>query len=383
LSVEASSPASQPARATSSLLRWLTSVFNKLIVSLYRTVGFVVLTLILVGLVSFLFTKLFFLFNRSWIAPTLLSPTDERIVRLNSEIVQQSTLRDKLLVERASLEVNLKDAERRASTGASLSQSLTLAVKNEAKVRHGERQRLLQLSNTLDEVRKQVADATGQFADVSSKSLQEQYQAGLTTRDRLLSGGLQLGQLAQANLALAEKASELEARGDQMKRDAHALVSAILAPNSAHAHLNVDSLRLRQDFMRGALDVARAQDEIKAYTDALTTTDRSIARYGELLKVLSEAPLLKALSGSITIAFVPYENLTNVHKGSGVFACRVGMVGCRRVGQVNQVLSGEVSVHSPVDSKNERGLMLELALQEGGDAAQDQVLFLNHAPLFF
>jgi len=27
--------------------------------------------------------------------------------------------------------------------------------------------------------------------------------------------------------------------------------------------------------------------------------------------------------------------------------------------------------------------MLELALEDGGHAAQDQVLFLNHAPLLF
>ena len=383
MSTNASPVSSQPAGAASSLWRSLTLASNKVIVSIYRTFGFIVLTLILLGLVSFLFTKLFFLFNRGWIAPTLLSPTDERIVRLNAEIVQQSALRDKLVVDRGALEVNLKDAERRASTGASLSQALTLAVRNEAKLRHTERQRLLQLSSTLDEVRNQVSDASRQFGDVSRKSLDEQYHAGLTTRDRYVSGGLQLGQLAQANLALAERASDLQSRGEQMERDARALVSAILAPNSKNARLNIDSLRLRQDFMRGALDVARSQDEIKAYTDALKTTDRSIARYSELLRVLSEAPLLKALSGSITIAFVPYENLTSVHSGSAVYSCRVGMFGCHKVGQVNQILSGEVSVHSPVDSKSERGLMLELALQGAELAGQDQVLFLNHAPLFF
>lgn len=384
-----SSPSARPApldatdRTPDRPRRPLTLVLNKLIVSLYRTVGFVVLTLILLGLVSFLFTKIFFLVNRSWIAPTLLSPTDERVVRLNSEIVQQSTLRDKLLVERAALGVNLRDAERRAGTGMALTESLTRAAQNEAKARHGERLRLLQLSNDLDEVKNQVAEATHQFSDTSRHSLDEQYQAGLATRDRYLSGGLQLGQLAQTNLALAEKASDLTARRQQMKREAEALVSAVRSSAPDHAPLNVDSLRLRQDFMRGALEVARAQDEVKAFTDAQASMDRSITRYDELLKVLSEAPLLKALNGRITLAFVPYENLTNAHTGSAVFACRVGMFGCRRVGQVRQILSGEVSVHSPVESKNERGLMLELAIEEGGHAVQEQVLFLNHAPLLF
>jgi hypothetical protein len=78
-----------------------------------------------------------------------------------------------------------------------------------------------------------------------------------------------------------------------------------------------------------------------------------------------------------------WRSLTFVHSGSAVYSCRAVMFGCHKVGQVNQILSGEVSVHSPVDSKSERGLMLELALQGAERAGQDQVLFLNHAPLFF
>jgi hypothetical protein len=194
---------------------------------------------------------------------------------------------------------------------------------------------------------------------------------------------LQLGQLAQTNLALAEKASDLAARREQMKREADALVSATLGSAPGSAHLNVDGLRLRQDFVRSALDVAKAQDEIKAFTEALATMDRSIARYGDLLKVLAEDPLLKALSGSITLAFVPYENLAQVQAGAPVFACRLDMLACRKVGQVNQILPGEVSQHSPIESKNVRGLMLEITLQDGGHAAQNQVLFLHHAPFWF
>jgi predicted nucleic acid-binding Zn-ribbon protein len=371
-----------PAHVPSPQRRPLALVWSKLIVSAYRTIGFVVLTTILVGLLSFLFTRVFYLFNRSWISPTLLSATDERMVRLNSEIVHQSMQRDRLLVERSSLEVGLRDAQRRAEMGASIRASLSHTALNEAKARWGERQRLHELSGTLDTVRNQVAEANRQFSDVSRKTLDEQFQAGLTTRDRYVAGGLQLGQLAQANLALAEKASDLAARREQMKREADALISATLGSDPGSAHLNVDALRLRQDFMRAALDVAKAQDEIKAYTEALATMDRSIARYGDLLKVLSEDPLLKALNGSITMAFVPYENLAQAHQGAPVFACRLDMLWCRKVGQVNQILPGEVSQHSPVESKNERGLMLEMKLQDAGHAEQNQVLFLNHAPFW-
>ena len=117
MSSEVSLSGTVPVPAPSPRRRSLALVWSKLIVSAYRTVGFVVLTTILVGLLSFLFTRVFYLFNRSWIAPTLLSATDDRIVHLNSEIVHQNTQRDRLLVERTSLEVGLSDAQRRAEMG--------------------------------------------------------------------------------------------------------------------------------------------------------------------------------------------------------------------------------------------------------------------------
>jgi len=372
---------SVPIPAPGPRRRPLALIWSKIIVSAYRTVGFVVLTAILVGLLSFLFTRVFYLFNESWIAPTLLSATDERIVHLSAEIVHQNTQRDRLLVERTSLQVGLSDAERRAEMGESIREALTRAASNEAKARRGERRRLHELSGTVDAVRNQVVEATRDFSDVSRKTLDEQFQAGLTTRDRYVSGGLQLGQLAQTNLALAEKVSDLAARREQMKREAEALLSATVGPNPSSAHLNLDALRLRQDFVRAALDAAKARDEITAHTEAMATLDRSIARHDELLKVLSEDPLLTALHGNASMAFVPYENASHVRPGEPVFACRLDMLWCRKVGQVNHILPGEITQHSPVASKDQRGLMLEITLQDRAQAERNQVLFLGHAPL--
>jgi len=373
---EASRPGSPPRTR-----RPLPLAINKAIVSLYKTFGFVVLTAILLGLAAFLFTKVFFLFNRSWIAPALISRSDDRVMRLNAEILQQTTLRDKLVGERAQVEASLKDAERRIAAGHRLQASLTRVAATEARSRRTESRRLAQLTSALAETKQHAEAASRDFATVSRKTLEEQYSAGLTTQDRYVAGSLQLSQLAQANLALLEKDSELTARNERMMREPDALLVSTKGV-SPSGPVDANSLRLSQDFTNAVLDVEKAKDDKRALLSGLDVIDRSIGRYDELLKSLSEAPLLKARSGRLMTAFVPYPNLGSVHEESPVYACRLGMLLCRTVGRVGYSLSGEVSIHSPIDAKNERGVMVELKLDNPDSAVRDDVLFVNYAPLF-
>jgi hypothetical protein len=79
---------------------------------------------------------------------------------------------------------------------------------------------------------------------------------------------------------------------------------------------------------------------------------------------------------------IPYANARNAAKGSPVFACKIGPMWCHKVGTVAEVLPSEVQVTSPRGGKTERGLMVELKLDDI-DAAREDVLFTGDKPLGF
>jgi hypothetical protein len=84
-----------------------------------------------------------------------------------------------------------------------------------------------------------------------------------------------------------------------------------------------------------------------------------------------------------TVAFVPYAGLSGAKKGTTLYACSIGMVWCHKVGEILEVLPGEVQFKHPHKDKELRGQMVEMKLDaDDAGAAEDDVLFVGGKPLF-
>ena len=106
-----------------------------------------------------------------------------------------------------------------------------------------------------------------------------------------------------------------------------------------------------------------------------------LLRQGKLDEAI--AAYLRAVEDHASVAFVPYGNLSKVDKGTDVYACKVGMVFCYHVGEVLEVLPGEVQFKHPHRDKMLRGQMVEMKLDEDDeDAAAGDVLYVGGKPLF-
>jgi hypothetical protein len=62
----------------------------------YKGIGLVTLSAILIGLIAFLAVNLFYLFDRTWIRPVILSPTHEQVITAHRHVVEMSIQRDTL-----------------------------------------------------------------------------------------------------------------------------------------------------------------------------------------------------------------------------------------------------------------------------------------------
>ena len=354
-------------RAPAPVARRLDSArVNKLVVSTYKLVGFAVLTLIALALVSYLGANVFYWFSTSWIEPTVIAPTDERVLALSSQLLQQSSARDKVAAD-------LADAERVTRMHEEFLDSAKKALAEELADRKSELNRLLALDRGLASTRAEAASSGRAYSDLSKRRLAAEYRSHFIDRETAVSGALQLSQIAQGNLSLAEKEAELDKRRAELSRETEALGAAVGARPAGRHSLEV--LKIVQDVKRAEVELAKARDD-------RGVLQRSLERYDKMVRTLQDSPFLRALDGRGTVAFVPYDNLDRVKPGAPVYGCAVGPLFCKKVGSVVALLDGEMSYKHPLHNTQLRGQPVQITLGNAKDAER-KVLFVGGRPILF
>jgi hypothetical protein len=341
---------------------------QKLIVNLYKLLGFGILTIIVVILVGYIANSAFFYMSSSWVVPMQVSATDEKVVGLQAQLSEQMNTRDRLADE-------LNQAERSIAMQQSFQLEFAKAIKLDLDGRKAALDRVRELANNAASTRRAIKSQNAAYAGSARKRMALEYQAGLIDRNAMLSGGVQLAQLTSSNLTLAERQAEFETRAAELEATTRSL-DAILSNVDGDAALSYEVLRIKQEYAASRLDLAKS-------IEARNTIRSSLGRQDKIVSSLKQSSYLRAVEDGAAVAFVPYSNLSNVEKGTDVYACKVGMVFCYHVGEVLEVLPGEVQFKHPQRDKMLRGQMVEMKLDDDDDdAAAGDVLYVGGKPLF-
>lgn len=356
---------------------------QKLIVSAYKGIGFVVLTAILLGLASYIGVNLFYMVNSSWLAPTVVSPTDERVLQLNAQLAQQTSLREKLAADRADLNARLLDADRTIAMQEGFQRNFELAVEADLNARRAELLRLQRLSMEYINAKQEIQRSNDAYAGMSREQLAELKGAHLVEDEHLVNVNFQLSQITHSNLSLEEKQVALDTKTAQLQHEIgalHAAKSQTQRSAGSGEQPSYDALRIQQEYTKSFLEVQKAKDTSVALKQSIAAIDAALARYDRMLKTIQDSPYIKATEHHLTVAFVPYENLKNVPADAPVYGCRLNMLFCHQVGRVTAVLEGEVSIKHPLHNQAERGQMVQIEVEDA--SARERVLFAGRAPLF-
>lgn len=256
----------------------LRPTIQPMVIKFYKVFGFVALAGILIGLIGFLTVNVFYVFDRSWIRPVILSPQHERVVQANAGLADAMRDHDALIAERGALQADLA-----------------------------------QLQRTID---------------------------------------------AASHFDAAIAAADPEAR---------------MSP--------YESLMLARAREQAIGEQAFANDRRATLEQQLVSLAENITRYEHLVAQSKDSPYIRAMEGSMTVAFVPYENVHNASPGTPIYGCKWGLVRCSRVGKVLSKLEGEVQDAHPHDKGVRRGVMLEVQLDEAW-AAEDNALFVGSKPFW-
>jgi hypothetical protein len=351
---------------------------NTLAVNIYKALGTVLLSIILVGLVSYLGVQTFFFVGHAWLTPTVVSPTDPEILQLNAQLAQQAAARDKLLADKRDLEGRLEQAERLLGSEQDFQERFRVALGSEREARVRSLRRLAALRREYQEAAGEIAESNRAYAGMARTRTETLYNARMLEREERLTANHQLAQMAQTNLSLAEGSAELQTKLEALKRELSGLDASLAGKAEG---LTTEVLLLEREYTRSVLEVARAKSEQAHLKDSLRSLDEAVGRYDALLATIRSSPWLEAIEKGLTVGFVPYENLENAPAGTPLYRCALKLLWCREVGVVGHPLQGEVTVKHPVRQSMLRGVMVELQLQDER-WAREELLHLGRPPLF-
>jgi hypothetical protein len=338
----------------------------KMLVSTYRALGFVVLSIIVIVLVAYIATTAFYFVSDSWIQPMVVSRSDEKVLALEAQVAEQENVRDKIIAD-------LAQADRNILVQQEFQSEFVKAVRADLEGRQAALTRVRKLAKGYEGTRKRIESSNAAYASESRRQMKRAYAAGMIDRSDMLSGKFQLAQISGSNLSLAERQAEYEARAEDLETESAALAE-ILDENGGDGALSYEVLNIKKEYEQSRLDTQKAIEDREALKAALTRQDT-------ILEGLRSSPYLRAIADEAQVAFVPYGNLHNVGKGTGLYACKLEMVICHQVGRVIEVLPGEVTFKHPHREKVLRGQMVELDLDEDA-AAEKDVLFVGGRPLY-
>jgi hypothetical protein len=324
-----------------------------------------------VVLVGYIGSTAFFYMSDTWTVPTAVSATDEKVVALQAQLAEQQNNRDRIADE-------LNQAERAIVMQQTFQSEFAKAIKGDLEGRKAELGRVRALASNASSTRAAIKNQNSAYASSSRRRMAEEYAAGLIDRNAMLSGKFQIAQITSSNLSLAERQAEFETRAADLEAQTRSL-DAILAnaETSEDFALSYEVLRIKQEFEASRLDLAKA-------VEARNTLKSSLERQDKIVGSLKQSAWIRAINDGAAVAFVPYANLPNAKKGAPLYACKLGMVFCRHVGEVLEVLPGEVTSKHPNRDKQLRGQLVELKLdEEDADAAADDVLFVGGKPFIF
>lgn len=354
------------------------NALNLVIVSIYKLIGFLVLTAILFGLAAYLGMNVFYLFDNSWLAPAILSPTDGRVLQISAQLAQYASEREKLVAQRQELLARADDMRRVAAAQKGFQRGFRSTVRADLAGLEQDLGRVRGLGNAAKTARADIAHARRAYSVLSRQRLDELLKARMIDREQFVGGSFQLSQIAQGDLSIARDEAAIEQQSATLHRQIQSLRALQARPDAlggGHGEsMSYEALRMSQELERSLLEEARAVGGQEALSRAIAAVDHAIADYDRLIATARRSPLVKASEREMAVVNLPYENLVAAQKGAPLYGCYLGIVLCHKVGRIVEQLPGEVTFNHPLHNQVVRGRMVQIELDEVR-WAEERVLF--------
>lgn len=343
---------------------WDASVkqFNKGIVTAYKIAGFVLLTLILIGMFSYLSMSAFFLFSTRWAVPSILTPNNDKVVQAQLAWLGQRHELEKLEAELVSIRHDLNVAQLAIQTWGDFGGAYEAALGKETK---GSKAKLAAVEDVVDVIKR----GSGPVA-LSAVEVDRQLANGLINLEEHARLKAVAANAALERAERRQKAVELQGEAEGLR-----------GLTDTATGLSVETLMRRRPLIDAKLETANQAAKETVLKAEITTMESLIKPYRDTVERMASNPYVRAASGELQVAFLPYSNLDTAEAGAPVYDCFLSFILCQRVGTVVGVVGGEILGNHPITGRDLRGRMVEMKL-ERPEHAESRSLVLGRPPFF-
>jgi hypothetical protein len=334
----------------------------KVVLTVYRVFGLILLYGILALVGGYTVVICFYAFNRAWVVPFIVTPTNDKILDLTTKLVTSREEMATLINDRDRLQGSLSDLHRTASQLQGLDKNFSTAITLQTQGNAAD----LPALTALTQDKKADIAATNEVLkqmDIVEAQIDKDLAAHLITK----------GDAAQARTALRQSRNEAT----------DGKIAEVLLRDSERQKMpdyttSIDTLAKKAE-LRSILTQLIIQ--INSGEEQLGTDKLQIAELEQAIKTAEGSPYFLATKSGIKFAFVPYDNASGIVVGAPLYGCYLQMVGCSKVGTIQRVFTDEETTQHPIFKNQIRGFLIQMDTDT--DSAKNQVLFIGHKPLFF
>ena len=344
----------------------LIKLLYKSYVTSYRIAAGLMLYGLLVAIAGYGFTMGFYAINSSWMTPFRISPSNDRILTMTSQLVSSQSALNTLALNNSNLDLTKTELLKRRAALLVLNGKLDDALVQD---RAADTQSGTTLASLAEQKRADLAKTQKVTQDVDKlrAGIEHDLKAGLITKAEALAQETALTQFQ--NQYTDSKVSEVVLRDTVRQK---------LSNNDLTA---VDTLSKQVDLKT---QIAQVDLQIATGDEQIVNNKMQIDAVRKAVDATSGNPYFLAVAAkeSLMFAFVPYDNADGVTEGGAVYDCYLSMVACRKVGTVKRVFQDEETANNPIYKTQMRGFLVQLDLTNH-NSAKSKTLFVGHKPLWF
>jgi len=349
---------------------------KKIYLSVYRLIGLMALLLLAGALLFYTATFSFFMFNKSWVAPTVLSPSDPKALQARAEMIRQQQFYEEATIVMETRRHELVVLRQRRDSLAQLVSSINSAIGSEIVTANRSVGEIAYLQKEKGANIKQLDVALSHIEELI-KTNDSELAAKLITKSQHSERAIAHSQMQAAVTANRIEAKALADQRDLLQRGA----STLQGKGSSVQALDAVTKKLELQNELAMTDV-----QIVTKTSEIMAAGRELSRLDAANTIIDKTPYSKVIEGNktLTLGFMPYDNRHFDEPNQDVFSCFAIFIGCKKVGKVAAKYADEQIVEFPIFNtrftRTVKGVFVEFDLTD--DAAHEQILFIGGKPLF-